>query len=69
MHQTRMKTAAPYHLVSLYILPTQFVEGNGMEEVVGSIPTRSTNPSSYFSLGSLDFYTHVGKLSKIMVKG
>jgi hypothetical protein len=28
--------------LSLAVQPHRFVEGNGMEEVVGSIPTRST---------------------------
>ena len=41
MRQTSMNTASPYPSPSLGILPQQFVEGNGMEEVVGSIPTRS----------------------------
>jgi len=44
MRETRMNTARCYHLLSLGVAPVQFVERNGMEEVVGSIPTRSTKP-------------------------
>ena len=40
--ETRMNTASPCRSGSLRICPFQFTLGNGMEEVVGSIPTRST---------------------------
>jgi len=42
MRQTSMNTASPCRLLSLHLGMPFFVEGNGMEEVVGSIPTRST---------------------------
>ena len=42
MLETRMNTVSHARLLSLAVAPLQFVEGNGMEEVVGSIPTRST---------------------------
>jgi len=42
MPETRMNTASPCCSGSLCIWPFQFTLGNGMEEVVGSIPTRST---------------------------
>ena len=38
----RMNTALQCRSLSFAIWPQQCVEGNGMEEVVGSIPTRST---------------------------
>jgi hypothetical protein len=34
-----------FRMRSLPIASLQFVEGNGIEEVVGSIPTSSTNHS------------------------
>jgi hypothetical protein len=43
MPETRMKTAFPCRCVSLLICPCAFALGNGMEEVIGSIPIRSTN--------------------------
>jgi hypothetical protein len=43
MHIKRMNTALPYRSFSLAVAPLQFMAGNGMEEFVGSIPTRSTN--------------------------
>jgi hypothetical protein len=47
--QTRMNTALVYHSVSCAIVCIYSVLGNGMEEVVGSIPTRSTNfKATYF---------------------
>jgi hypothetical protein len=42
MRETRMNTASLYHFVSLPISPSQSTLGNGMEEVIGSIPIRST---------------------------
>ena len=42
MRRTIMNTAVRCRLLSLAIRAPLFVEGNGMEEVVGSIPTRST---------------------------
>ena len=44
MRETRMNTASQYRSVSLPISLIQFVLGNGMEGVIGSIPIRSTNP-------------------------
>jgi hypothetical protein len=41
--KTRMNTVFLYRSVSLLICLCLFALGNGMEEVVGSIPTRSTN--------------------------
>src|SRR5215469_7923724 len=55
MRETRMNTAPSCLLLSLGILPLQFVEGNGMEEVVGSIPTRSTN--SLDKLGGASYHS------------
>ena len=43
MRETRMNTAPQSSSLSFAVVALQFVEGNGMEEVVGSIPTRSTN--------------------------
>ena len=43
-----MNTAVSCRSVSLCILPSQFTLGNGMEEVVGSIPTRSTIESTTY---------------------
>jgi len=45
-----MNTASSCRSLSLAISPSQFVEGNGMEEVVGSIPTRFTNSHSQAQL-------------------
>ncbi|HLB89435.1 MAG TPA: hypothetical protein VJK29_17405, partial [Terriglobales bacterium] len=42
MRQTRMNTALRYCLNSFTIFTVHFDYGNGMEEVVGSNPTRST---------------------------
>jgi ABC-type transport system involved in Fe-S cluster assembly fused permease/ATPase subunit len=42
MPETSMNTAFPCRCESLLICPYSFALGNGMEEVVGSIPTRST---------------------------
>jgi len=42
MRRTRMNTASPCRTLSLALGTLHFVQGNGMEEVVGSIPTRST---------------------------
>jgi hypothetical protein len=42
VRETTMNTASQHRSVSLAVWTLQFVEGNGMEEVVGSIPTRST---------------------------
>ena len=47
MRRTRMNTAPRYHSRFLPVAPLQSKMRNGMEEVVGSIPTRSTNP--YFT--------------------
>jgi hypothetical protein len=43
MPKPHVNTAPRCRSVSLCICPYQFTLGNGMEEVVGSIPTRSTN--------------------------
>ena len=40
--QTRMNTAPQYHSRFFRVAPFQSKMRNGMEEVVGSIPTRST---------------------------
>ncbi len=45
MLETRMNTASPCHSGLLCVSPSQFTLGNGMEEVIGSIPIRSTNLS------------------------
>ncbi len=42
MLETRMNTASLCSFVFLYVCLYSFTLGNGMEEVVGSIPTRST---------------------------
>jgi hypothetical protein len=39
---TRMNTASAYHFVCQPMSQCSFAPGNGMEEVVGSIPTGST---------------------------
>ena len=44
--QTCMNTASSCRLLSVNLETFYSVEGNGMEEVVGSIPTRSTNLST-----------------------
>jgi hypothetical protein len=46
VRENRMNTASPCRFGSLCIWPSRFTLGNGMEEVVGSIPTRSTNQSN-----------------------
>ena len=43
MRRTRMNTAPQYRSRFACVVPLQFKMRNGMEEVVGSIPTRSTN--------------------------
>jgi hypothetical protein len=43
VHETRMNTASLCRSASLRIGQLQFTPGNGMEEVIGSIPIRSTN--------------------------
>jgi len=43
MPRTRMNTAPCYRSDSALVVPLQTKMRNGMEEVVGSIPTRSTN--------------------------
>jgi hypothetical protein len=42
--QSRMNTASLCRSHFRRVAPSQFTLRNGMEEVVGSIPTRSTNP-------------------------
>jgi hypothetical protein len=42
MRQTGINISTPCRSLSLYLETFYLVEGNGMEEVVGSIPTRST---------------------------
>jgi hypothetical protein len=42
MRRTRMDTAPRYHSRFFYVARLQSKMRNGMEEVVGSIPTRST---------------------------
>jgi hypothetical protein len=42
VRQTRMNTAILYRVLVLYIGRYQFTLRNGMEEVIGSIPIRST---------------------------
>jgi hypothetical protein len=42
VRKTRMNTASLYRVVLLPLVLCRFTLGNGMEEVVGSIPTRST---------------------------
>jgi hypothetical protein len=49
MPETRMNTACLCRSVSLYVWPSQFALGNGMEEVAGSIPARSTKSNRLFS--------------------
>ena len=46
LREVRMNTACSCRSVSLPFAPSQFVLGNGMEEVIGSIPIRSTIKSS-----------------------
>ncbi|MGO9339716.1 MAG: hypothetical protein ACLPY1_19625, partial [Terracidiphilus sp.] len=43
LRETRMNTASLCRFVSLSICSYSFALGNGMEEVIGSIPIRSTN--------------------------
>ena len=43
--ETRMNTALLYRYVSLLIFSRSFALGNGMVEVAGSIPARSTKES------------------------
>ena len=43
MRETRMNTASLCRLVFLCVCLYSFTLGNGMEEVIGSIPIRSTN--------------------------
>ncbi len=43
MRETRMNTAFLCRSISLCVCSSRFTLGNGMEEAVGSIPTRSTN--------------------------
>jgi hypothetical protein len=45
VRETRMNTAFLCRSISVCVCPSRFALGNGMEEVVGSIPTRSTNHS------------------------
>ena len=42
MPESSVNIVLPHRFFSLAVAPSQSVEGNGMEEVVGSIPTRST---------------------------
>jgi hypothetical protein len=50
MHETRMSTTSLCRSVFLRLLLFSLNLGNGMEEVVGSIPTRSTKSASTFRL-------------------
>jgi hypothetical protein len=54
VRKTRKNTAFLYHSVSLLICPYSFALGNGMEEVVGSIPTRSTKLLQAFNRSSTE---------------
>jgi hypothetical protein len=55
MRRTRMNTAPHYHLRSYRVALQQSKMRNGMEEVVGSIPTRSTIFSSSYRYPAFQF--------------
>ena len=63
MRRTRMNTAPRYQSRSPLVARLQWKMRNGMEEVVGSIPTRSTK-----SLNRLDWASTCG-LSSLCIWG
>jgi hypothetical protein len=64
IRERRMDTAPQYHLRFVCVVLFQFKMRNGMEEVVGSIPTRSTNSFPIAALSAQPLWLYLGKESQ-----